>query len=260
MSPVSSPLSAAVARLRRAGCVFAEEEAELIAAAAHTRREFFRLVDLRVGGVPLEHMLGWTCFRGLRLVVEPGVFVPRPRTEFLAERALALTRPGAVVLDLCCGTGALGAVLAGERRVVELHAADIDAASVRCARRNLAPFGGRVHQGDLFSPLPGSLYGRVEVLVANVPYVPTEEIALLPVEAREHEARVALDGGGDGLDVVRRVAAQARGWLAPGGRLLVEAHPGQVAAAMRAFVRGGLSADSVVCEQTGTWVVRGRKG
>ena len=240
--------------------MFAEEEAELIAAAAHTRREFFRLVDLRVGGVPLEHMLGWACFRGLRLVVEPGVFVPRPRTEFLAERALALTRPGAVVVDLCCGTGALGAVLATEGEGVELHAADIDAASVRCARRNIAPFGGRVYQGDLFSPLPGSLYGRVDVLVANVPYVPTDEIALLPAEAREHESRVALDGGGDGLDVVRRVAAQARGWLAPGGRLLVETHPGQVAAAMRAFVRGGLSADSVVCEQTGTWVVVGRRG
>lgn len=108
--------------------------------------------------------------------------------------------------------------------------------------------------------MPGSLYGRVDVLVANVPYVPTDEIALLPAEAREHESRVALDGGGDGLDVVRRVAAQARGWLAPGGHLLVETHPGQVAAAMRAFVRGGLSADSVVCEQTGTWVVVGRRG
>lgn len=257
--PSPQTLPDIVARLRRAGCVFAEEEAELIAAAARTPGELSRLVDRRVTGIPLEHVLGRVRFRGLRLVVEPGVFVPRPRSGFHVEQALALTRPGAVVLDLCCGTGALGAALATEREGVELHAADIDAAGVRCARRNLAHLGGHIHHGDLFAPLPASLRGRVDVLVANAPYVPTREIALLPAEAREHESWISLDGGADGLDVVRRVAAGARPWLAPGGNLLVQTHPDQAAPALAAFTRGGLIATAVTCEDTDTSVVVGRR-
>ncbi|MES0907766.1 putative protein N(5)-glutamine methyltransferase [Nocardiopsis tropica] len=256
--PLPTP-SETVARLRRAGCVFAEEEAALIAAAARTPDELTRLVDRRVTGSPLEHVLGWARFRGLRLVVEPGVFVPRPRSEFHVEQALALTRPGAVLVDLCCGTGALGAALASEREGVELHAADIDAASVRCARRNLAPLGGHVHRGDLFAPLPRSLRGRVDVLVANAPYVPTREIALLPSEAREYESRISLDGGSDGLDVVRRIAARARPWLAPGGCLLVQTHPDQAPPALSAFIRGGLIADVVTCEGADSSVIVGRR-
>ncbi|MYR62648.1 putative protein N(5)-glutamine methyltransferase, partial [Streptomyces sp. SID625] len=96
---------------------------------------------------------------------------------------------------------------------VELHAADIDPAAVRCARRNIAPAGGRVHHGDLYAALPADLRGRVDVLAANVPYVPTGEVPLLPSEARDHEPPAALDGGADGLDVLRRVAAGAPDWL-----------------------------------------------
>ncbi len=118
---------------------------------------------------------------------------------------------------MCCGSGALGAALAAAAgRPVDLHAADIDPAAVRCARRNVGPAGGQVHQGDLDGALPAGLRGRVGVLLANVPYVPTGDVALLPAEAREHEARLALDGGPDGLDVLRRVAAVAPAWLAPG--------------------------------------------
>ncbi|SIO90147.1 putative protein N(5)-glutamine methyltransferase [Nocardiopsis sp. JB363] len=248
-----------ITRLRRAGCVFAEEEAELIATTARTPDELRSLVERRVAGAPLEHVLGWVRFRDLRLTVEPGVFVPRPRSEFHVEQALALTEPGAVVLDLCCGTGALGAALATERAGVELHAADIDAAGVRCARHNLAPLGGEVYQGDLFTPLPDSLRGRVDVMVANAPYVPTREITLLPSEARDHEPWLSLDGGSDGLDVVRRVAGQARPWLAPGGHLLVQTHPDQVAEALAAFIRGGLDAHAVVDEEDHTSVVVGRR-
>jgi release factor glutamine methyltransferase len=120
---------------------------------------------------------------------------------------------------------------------IEVHAADIDAAAVRCARRNVP---GPVYQGDLYEPLPARLRGRVAVLVANVPYVPTREIGLLPSEARTHEPRTALDGGADGLAVLRRVAAGARPWLAPGGHLLVEASERQVPAARQAFADGGL--------------------
>lgn len=261
MSPhtsLSCPTSA-ITQLRQAGCVFAEEEAALITAAARTPDHLTRMVDLRSTGIPLEHVLGWARFHDLRLVVEPGVFVPRPRTEFLAEQALALTRPGALVVDLCCGTAALAAVLATHQHHVRLHAADIDAASVRCARRNITHLGGRVHHGDLFTPLPPTLLGSVDVLVVNAPYVPTREIALLPADVREHESHLSLDGGVDGLDVVRRVAAQARAWLAPGARLLVQAHPDQVGPAKEAFTRGGLVATSVTCTDTDTSVVVGHR-
>ncbi|RKN41695.1 putative protein N(5)-glutamine methyltransferase [Streptomyces hoynatensis] len=232
------------AELRAAGCVFAEEEARLLLDAA-APGELAALVRRRALGEPLEQVVGWAEFCGLRIAVEPGVFVPRRRTEFLVHRAAALAAPGAVVADLCCGTGALGLALhtllrrAG-RPAAALHAADIDPAAVRCARRNLAPAGGEVHQGDLYAALPGALRGRIGVLLANVPYVPTSQIALLPPEAREHEPHAALDGGEDGLDVLRRVAAGAAEWLAPGGHLLVETTKRQLPAAEAALAAAGL--------------------
>jgi release factor glutamine methyltransferase len=125
-----------------------------------------------------------------------------------------------VAVDLCCGSGAVAAVLTDALPAAEVHAADVDAAAVACARRNLAP--AAVHQGDLFAALPDALRGRIDLLVANAPYVPTAAIALMPAEARDHEARIALDGGADGLDLHRRIAARAPGWLAPGGCLLIE--------------------------------------
>ncbi len=256
----SSPLtrSAVVDRLRAVGCVFAEDEADLLISCAGTSARLTALVDRRVAGLPLEQVVGWAEFCGLRLDVRPGVFVPRRRTEFLARQAVALARPGAVVLDLCCGSGAIGAVLAARVPGVELHAADIDPAAVRCARRNVGP-AGTVHQGDLFDALPAALRGRVEVLVANTPYVPTDEIGLLPAEARDHEPRVALDGGADGLDVQRRVAAGASDWLAPGGHLLVEASERQTPDAVRNFTVHGLAARVVECEELYATVVVGTR-
>jgi len=136
----------------------------------------------------------------------------------------------------------VGAALAALAEVAELHAADVDAAAVRCARRNVKAAGGRVYQGDLFEPLPPSLRGRVQLLVANVPYVPTDQIALLAPEARSHEPRVALDGGSDGLDVLRRVAVAAPSWLAPGGHLLSETSQRQTSVAAGLLVASGLTA------------------
>lgn len=231
-----------VAVLRAAGCVFAEDEARLLVSAARNPGELTALVDRRITGMPLEHVLGWAEFCGLRVAVDPGVFVPRRRTEFLVRRAAALARPQAVVVDLCCGSGALGAALAAALDRVELYAVDIDPAAVRCASRNLATVGGQVFEGDLYEPLPVTLRGRVDILVANVPYVPTEEIELLPAEARIHEARLALDGGADGLDVLRRIAAAAPQWLAPGGRLLFETSEHQAPQAVEALAGNGLSA------------------
>ena len=133
----------------------------------------------------------------------------------------------------------MGAALDAALDGVELHAADIDPAAVRCARRNVGA-GGQVYEGDLYDPLPATLRGRVDILAANVPYVPTGEIGLLPPEARLHEPRVALDGGGDGLDVMRRVAAAAPQWLAPGGSMLVETSERQAPRALEAIARAGL--------------------
>ncbi|MFJ1580114.1 putative protein N(5)-glutamine methyltransferase [Streptomyces sp. NPDC088182] len=259
MSAPSSE-SVIVSRLRAAGCVFAEDEARLLISTAATPDDLAAMVDRRAGGLPLEHVLGWAEFCGLRIAVDPGVFVPRRRTEFLVRRAAAvatgLGRP-AVVVDLCCGSGALGAALAGILDRAELHAADIDPAAVRCARRNVAAVGGRVYEGDLYEPLPAVLRGRVDVLLANVPYVPTEEVGLLPPEARIHEARVALDGGADGLDVLRRVAEGAPHWLAPGGSLLVETSEHQAARAVGTVAGSGLIPRVASCEELYATVVVG---
>jgi release factor glutamine methyltransferase len=244
--------------LRAAGCVFAEDEAELLVAAARTPDDLATMVERRVAGLPLEQIIGWAEFRGLRIAVDPGVFVPRRRTEFLVEQAALRTGPGAVVVDLCCGSGALGAALAAAAGPIELHAADVDPAAVRCARRNVIGAGGAVYQGDLFEPLPATLRGRVDVLLANVPYVPSDEVGLLPAEARLHEARVALDGGPDGLDVLRRVAAAAPEWLVPGGHLLIETSERQAPPAAHAFAAGGLLARVVTDDERGATVVIGR--
>ncbi|MBE1535435.1 putative protein N(5)-glutamine methyltransferase [Actinomadura algeriensis] len=259
-SPFStSPADAVVARLRAAGCVFAEDEARMLRSAARTPAELDAMVDRRAGGLPLEHVVGWAEFCGLRVAVAPGVFVPRRRTEFLVRRAAALAPPRPVVLDLCCGSGALGAALVTGLDEYELHAADIEPESVRCARRNVEPLGGRVHEGDLFGAPPADLRGRVDVLLCNVPYVPSEEVALLPPEARDHEPRAALDGGADGLAVLRRVTAEASGWLAPGGRLLFETSERQVPDALDAVVRGGLTPEVARCEDLYATVVIGTK-
>ncbi|WP_037178275.1 putative protein N(5)-glutamine methyltransferase [Rhodococcus sp. UNC363MFTsu5.1] len=259
MSAISSlcPQSIIVARLRAAGCVFAEDEARLLAAAAATPDELAAMVDRRVAGLPLEQILGWAEFCGLRIAVDPGVFVPRRRTEFLARQATAVAHGQAVVVDLCCGSGAVGAALTAARADIELHAVDVDPAAVRCARRNAAE--ARVYEGNLYDPLPRSLRGRVDVLVANAPYVPTGAIGMLPPEARDHEPMVALDGGTDGVDIQRRVAAEATRWLAPGGHLLIETSDRQAPLTLDAFVRGGLTPRVARSDETGATVVIGTR-
>jgi release factor glutamine methyltransferase len=238
--------------------VFAEDEARMLIAAARTPEELSGMVDRRAAGAPLEHVLGWAEFCGLRIHVEPGVFVPRPRTEFLVKQASEVARPRDVIVDLCCGAGAIAAALAAAVPGAEVHAVDIDPVAVRCARRNLAGSRGQVYEGDLYRPLPARLHGRVGVLVANVPYVPTGEIRLLPPEARAHEPTLALDGGGDGLDVLRRVAAGASGWLAPGGLLLIETSEDQAPRAAEAFEVGGLAASVATSAGRDATIVTGR--
>lgn len=259
-TPSSLDPQPVVARLRAAGCVFAEDEADLLIAAAGSPAELDSMIERRVSGQPLEHVVGWAEFCGRRVLVDVGVFVPRRRTELLARQALLLASPGSVVVDLCCGSGAVGAVLLATVPRIELHAADVEPAAVRCARRNLASAGGgSVYEGDLLDALPPELRGRVDVLVANVPYVPTGEIELLPGEARLHEPHVTLDGGPDGLDVLRRVASASPAWLSPGGHLLIETSERQAAIAAEIFARNGLSPRVVRDDDLGATVVIGAR-
>lgn len=242
--------------------MFAEEEAALLGGAA-TGPALESLVARRCAGEPLEQLLGWTWFCGRRVTVAPGVFVPRRRTQLLVGLVTQVVRrrqaaagpasgdPGGsspcVVVDLCCGSGAIGAAV--EQRLgpatVEVWAGDADPAAVACARGNLAP--ERVVEGDLYDALPRRLRGRLDVVVVNAPYVPTGAIATMPAEARDHEPRLALDGGSDGLDLQRRVLAEARPWLSERGVVVIETSraqaAGTLAAARAAGLRGRVETD-----------------
>lgn len=259
--------AAVVQALRAAGCVFAEEEAALLLDAATDDTALAGLVARRVAGEPLEQVLGWAQVAGVRVAVVPGVFVPRQRSALLVREATALVRAvadragrGAVVLDLCCGTGALGAAVlaAAGDAVAELHAADVDPVAVACARTNLPT--AQVHEGDLWAALPDALAGRVDVVVANAPYVPTDRIGAMPPEARLHEARVALDGGADGLALHRRIAADAPAWLAPGGALVLETSRDQAGRTRGLVAAAGLTARVVTDEEVAGTAVVGSRG
>ncbi len=253
-------LRALTERLRAAGCVFAEDEARLLVESAADPAELAARAARRIAGEPLEHVLGRVDFAGLQVALGPGVFVPRRRSELLVAAALGLPAaavpdsgptPPAVVVDLCCGCGAVGAAVAcgllsrGDRRV-EVHAVDLDPVALRWAGRNLARVASaesavvQVHQGDLYAALPRRLRGRTALLLAVPPYVPTGQLPLMPAEARLHEPVTALDGGPDGLAVARRVVAGAATWLAPNGALLVETSWAQVDGLVALFEHAGL--------------------
>lgn len=240
MESITALTTDIVARLREAGCVFAEDEARLLTSEAETETGLETMVRQRTSGRPLEQVLGWAEFCGMRISLEPGVFVPRRRTELLTETALALACREAVVLELCCGSGAIGAVLAARSERIELHAADVDSAAVRCARRNLSGTEAHVYQGDLYEPLPASLRGRPNLLIANAPYVPSDAVTLMPREARDHEPQATLDGGEDGLAVLRRILAAAPDWLAESGQVVFELGESQIALATDFVLSSGL--------------------
>jgi release factor glutamine methyltransferase len=252
----AGPGDTVVARLRAAGCVFAEDETRLLLAAVDgDAAELEEMIARRVAGEPLEYILGWAEFCGMRISVAPGVFVPRRRTEVLVREAARLLAPvakaGPVAVDLCCGSGAIAvaihaavsspAVPSPAVPSVEVYATDVDPAAVECARGNVETAGGRVLQGDLFDALPPELRGRVSVIVANAPYVPTDAIRFMPPEARDHEHRIALDGGSDGTDLHRRIAAEAPAWLARGGHLLIESGKAQAPTTARHMAEAGLA-------------------
>ncbi|MGX6446331.1 putative protein N(5)-glutamine methyltransferase [Neobacillus sp. K501] len=249
-----------IKRLRSEGCVFAEEETQVLISEARSIEELMNMVENRVSGIPLEYVVGYTKFCGLRIEVDRGVFIPRPRTEFLVQQAKALISSHEnIVLDLCCGSGAIGAAIATDGNKILLHSVDIDPVAVRCANRNLSRIGAHVHEGDLYDGLPHSLRGKVNIIVANAPYVPTDSLKYLPREARLYEPNLALDGGKDGLDLHRMVVKNAAQWLVSGGHLLIETSEMQVAKAFEIFVQAGLLTKIARNEEWDATVVIGTK-
>jgi release factor glutamine methyltransferase len=196
------------------GCVAAEEEAAVLLATSQDRAWLDDAVARRANGEPLAWICGHHRFGHLDLRIDPGVYVPRVETVDLAIRAGALLLPGGVAADLCCGAGAVAAHVATLVRGAKVVGTDLDPAAVRCARGN----GVAAVVGDLGAPLRS---GCFEVVTCVAPYVPTDDLRFLAADVLRHEPRRALDGGSDGLDLVRRVVVDAARLLRPGGWLVV---------------------------------------
>jgi release factor glutamine methyltransferase len=202
----------AVARLRAAGCVRAEDEADAIWATFDEPAARAAAVTARASGTPLEQVVGWAEFGPVRIALAPGVFVPRRRAEAILAPAVQLAPQARVVVDLGCGAGALAASLAVLLPESEVHGVDLDEAALACARRT---GGFAVHRGSWWTGLPADLIGRVDLAVAYLPHVPTARLAGIHPDFRAHEPDLAVDGGVDGLDPLRAVLAGADAWLAP---------------------------------------------
>jgi release factor glutamine methyltransferase len=234
------------ARLADAGFIWADDEAEqLVAASGGDPDRLERLLARRLEGEPLAWITGRVAFCGISLRIDPGVYVPRPHSEPLAERAAELAGEEPA-LDVCTGCGAIAAVLASRSRARVL-AGDIDERAVACARRN----GIDALLGDLFRAFPDEVAGSAGVVTAVVPYVPRTELPLLQRDTFAFETPAAYDGGVDGLDLVRRVVVEARRWLRPGGALLVEIGDGQAAPVTRLLNDGGYSDARPVADEDG---------
>jgi len=233
---------ALAARLRAAGSVFAEDEADLLLEAGDGDPARLRsVVQRRLAGEPLEYVLGWAAFDGHRIRVTPGVFVPRARTTVVVQQAAGRLQRYDRVVDLCCGAGAISVALLGRVGALDLVASDVDRDAVDVAAENIGD-RGIVVEGDLFAPLPDRFRGVVDVIAVNAPYVPTAAIGTMPTEARDHEHRGALDGGADGLDLHRRIAAGAGEWLRPGGVVVIEVSEVQAADSGAEFEAAGFVA------------------
>lgn len=220
------------------GCVDPGAEADaLLGAASGGTGPIDELVARRLRGEPLAWITGWVEFCGVRVRVDRGVFVPRPHSEGLARRAATLLPSDGVAVDLCTGSGAVAAVLASAHRRATVVATEIDLVAVACARRN----GVRTLEGSLDEPIPSSIRGHVDVVTAVVPYVPTEELHLLPRDVLDHEPRRALDGGPRGTTILLRAADAAARLLRPGGSVLLELGGDQAAEMSASFTDLGLT-------------------
>jgi len=257
---MSSPrdlIRAATARLTEAGVASPEYDAsELLAHVLGTSRSRLSLVDdvdaqqqadfedllaRRATREPLQHLTGSAAFRHVELQVGPGVFLPRPETELLAGWAIERAQdvgPGAVVVDLCCGSGAIALGVADEVTDAEVHAVELDPAAHAWAARNLLGSGVVLRLGDMADALP-ELDGGVDVVVCNPPYIPLEAWASVAPEARDHDPALALWSGEDGLDAIRVLESTAARLLRPGGWVGTEHADVQGESAAQVFLDSG---------------------
>ena len=214
------------------------------------------LVRRRGNREPLQHIIGSTSFCGFEIKVNRHVLVPRPETEMLAERAwqflAALNPPPGAALDFGTGSGCLAIALAAQCPGAEVHATDISVEALRVARENAAlnNLSDKIqfHSGDGFAALPRVL--PFDLIVSNPPYVPSAEIEALAPEVRDHDPRLALDGGADGLDFYRRLAAEAANHLRPAGRIMLESGDGQAEQIRQLFVQHKWVVESVEADYT----------
>jgi release factor glutamine methyltransferase len=211
--------------------LFRESQHRLDAKEARVYRD---LVERRARGEPVAYLTGHKEFMGLDFIVGPHVLIPRPETELMVEYALAMLAgcpPGRrVAVDVGTGSGAVAVSLARLAPGAEVYATDISPEALEIARANAGRHGApvRFYRGDLLSPLQGVLPpGSVAVVAANLPYIPSAEMAGLPRDVRDYEPALALDGGPGGLELYRRLVPGAGELLAPGGHLLVEIAPDQ---------------------------------
>lgn len=192
---------------------------------------FRRLVRRRAGGEPMAHILGWTEFRGLRLRVRPGAFVPRQSSEWTVEQTVRRLRPRRrpIHVDVATGIGPIALAVATEVPKADVHGTDLMPAGLRQARRNARELGirnARFHVGDLLTPLPRDLHGKVDAVTGHIPYVPLGEVDDLPLEVRGFEPEVTLTDYSDhGMTLLERTIVEAREWLRSGGWLLMEVSP-----------------------------------
>lgn len=245
-------LARAASRLEAAGVASPRNDAELLMRhltgdsraglalslgehpASVDAERFWALVERRVRREPLQHITGWVSFAGIELKSDGRALVPRPETELLAVAATGLLRESArlsamPVVDLCTGSGAIALAIVAAMPGAEVWATDLSAEALALAGDNCAALGvaTELAQGDLFDALPDGLCGRVGLVCANPPYIAEAELEQLPPEVRDHDPRVALDGGADGMSCIRRIAGALAEWLAPGGQALIEVGDGQ---------------------------------
>lgn len=236
------------ARLAAGGFLAPDEEAaQLVAAAEGDGPRLEELVARRLTGEPLAWITGASMFCGLRVLVDSGVYVPRPHTEALALRAVDRLPERGVAVDACTGAGAVAMLLQHHRPNARVLATDIDPRAIACARSN----GVEAMQGDLFAPVLPALRAVVDVVTAVVPYVPTAELAFLQRDTFTFESTLSYDGGRDGTRLLRRAVRASARLLRPGGVLLLELGGRQAALLERVVESAGYADLSVLSDEDG---------
>lgn len=235
-------------RLSRAGFIAADEEAaDLILRAGGDAGLLESLLERRLTGEPLAWITGKVTFCGIEIEIDPGVYVPRWQSEPLARGAAKRLGVDGVAIDLCTGSGALAKTLMAARPAAGVFASDLDSRAVACARRN----GVDAYLGDLFDPIPRTLAGSVDLIVAVVPYVPTPDLPLLQRDTFSFESPLSYDGGPDGTDILRRVVHESPRFLRRGGALLLEMGGKQAEALREDLYRLGYREATLLYDEEG---------